>query len=109
MKNGAAFVGGYARTHASVPYDYESLAKFDLTGIEGVLKKAELNIIFGTSSLSPTFSKVAIYGVHQHWEKDTVNYDFFCENLNVCVGWKDKIAVFDSNRGQYTQVIQGEA
>lgn len=108
-KNGSALVGGYARTHTSVPYDYESLAKFDLSGIDGVLKKAELSITFGTSSLSPTFSEVAIYGIHQRWEKDSVNYDFFCENTNVCTGWTNKIAAFDSNRGGYTQVIEGEA
>ena len=108
-KNGSALVGGYARTHASVPYDYESLAKFDLSGIGGVLKKAELSITFGSSSLSPTFSEVAIYGIHQRWEKDSVNYDFFCENSNVCTGWTNKIAAFDSNRGGYTQVIEGEA
>lgn len=108
-KNGSALVGGYARTHASVPYDYESLAKFDLSGIDGVLKKAELSITFGTSSLSPTFSEVTIYGVHQRWEKDSVNYNFFCESSNVCTGWTNKIAAFYSNRGGYTQVIEGEA
>ncbi|MGO2508668.1 MAG: DNRLRE domain-containing protein [Vibrio hibernica] len=107
-KNGRPVIGGYARTNASVPYDYESLVKFDLANVEGIVQKAEMKITLGKSSLSLPFTDVAIHVVDKAWSAETVNYNYFCDSFNVCKGWNHPLNTFRSNSGELTQVISGE-
>lgn len=107
-KNSAAVIGGYVRTNASVPYDYETLVKFDLTNLSGIVQKAEMKITLGKSSLSIPFTDVAVNVFDKAWSAESVNYDYFCDSFNVCKSWSNQLSIFKSEAGEFTQVITGE-
>lgn len=89
-------VGGYLRTGASTPYDYETLASFDLSEVRGEIKQATLIVNFGDSTLHYPFNNVGVYTVNQTWSPTSVNYDTFCDSFTVCPAWSNPLTTFSN-------------
>ncbi|WP_232312729.1 choice-of-anchor X domain-containing protein [Enterovibrio coralii] len=87
-------VGGYLRAGASVPYDYETLASFDLSKVRGEIKQATLIVDFGDSTLQFPFNNVSAHVVNQNWSPASVNYDSFCDSFTVCPAWSNPLTTF---------------
>ncbi|MEF2485059.1 choice-of-anchor X domain-containing protein [Vibrio mimicus] len=95
-------VGGYLRSGASVPYDYETLASFDLSEVRGEIKKATLIVNFGDSTLKYPFNNIGVYVVNQTWSPTSVNYDTFCDSFNVCPAWNAPLTTFNNVEARQT-------
>lgn len=89
-------VGGYLRAGASIPYDYETLARFDLSTVRGEIKQATLIVDFGESALQYPFNNVRAYVVNRPWSPSTLNYDTFCESFTVCPAWSNPLTTFNN-------------
>ncbi|ARP38390.1 choice-of-anchor X domain-containing protein [Vibrio syngnathi] len=89
-------VGGYLRAGAAIPYDYETLASFDLSSVRGQIKQATLIVNFGESSLQYPFNNVGAYVVNRTWSPSTLSYDTFCESFIVCPAWSNRLTTFNN-------------
>ena len=89
-------VGGYLRGRSSIPYDYETLASFDLSGVRGKIKQATLNVEFGESTLQFPFNNVTAHIINQTWSPNTLDYDTFCESFTICAAWSNPLNTFNN-------------
>ncbi|MFA0523028.1 choice-of-anchor X domain-containing protein [Vibrio sp. 10N.222.52.C3] len=89
-------VGGYLRAGASIPYDYETLASFDLSEVRGKIKQATLIVDFGDSTLQFPFNNVTAHIVNQTWSPNTLDYDTFCESFTICAAWSNPLTTFNN-------------
>lgn len=105
IARGQKRVGGYLRSGAAIPYDYEVLSLFDLSQINGTISHAELTITTGDSSLNAPYTQVDVFAVNQPWQAKSVNYDHFCQTFNLCPAWQDKQLSFTSINANEMQTM----
>lgn len=87
QQGGVTRVGGYPRDQFASAYDYETLMNFDTSKMQGTVVGARLRVHVAGGVLGPV-ETITLYNQNKKdWLPATVNYDYFCESLEVCPAW----------------------
>lgn len=106
QQGGVTRVGGHFRREQANAYDYETLVKFDVSGLAGTVVDATLRFHMVGGQVGVT-EQVTLYNQDKaDWLPATLNYDLFCISTENCPSWQSALGsvTLSSSEPQWVEI-----